>query len=118
MNRDLRVCVVVQDASTSDERIKIGKGDFAITVKFVSEIFSGLNDSQHIHMQCVFGKLRCCFGSFRTGRLYGFRLRYSPVSNIGDRRMAEKCLHQGWVIGNILQLRSHSALQIFARLQR
>ena len=32
--------------------------------------------------------------------------------------MAEKCLHQGWVIGNILQLRSHSALQIFARLQR
>ena len=43
---------------------------------------------------------------------------YSPVSNIRDRRMTEKCLHQGWVIGNILQLRIHSALQIFARLQR
>ena len=32
--------------------------------------------------------------------------------------MTEKCLHQGWVVGDILQLRIHPALQFFTSLER
>ena len=32
--------------------------------------------------------------------------------------MAKKRLHQGWVVGDILQLRIHPALQVFTSLER